>query len=123
MFPIAQSTVRTYKVYARETRRRQVAPATYIGETGRTLAVRVKEHLASKRRGSLTAPLGRHKHETHGGDDYDVKCMILAYEKETSARKVLEAFWITSRNPSMNNRNECLAVTNEFMPFLAHCIL
>ena len=47
---------------------------TYIGETGRTLAVRLKEHLASKRRGSLLAPLGRHKHEAHAGNDFDIKC-------------------------------------------------
>ena len=94
---------------------------TYIGETGRTLAVRLKEHLASKRRGNLLTPLGRHKNEVHAGNDFDIKCTILAYEKETSARKTLEAFWIRSRNPAMNNKNECLSITDEFMPFLSLC--
>ena len=97
--------------------------ATYIGETGRSLGVRVKEHLASKRRGSLISALGRHKQEAHGGNDYNVKCTILAYEPEISARKALEAFWIASKNPEMNNRNECLSITNDFMPFLPLCEL
>ena len=97
--------------------------ATYIGETGRTLAIRVKEHLASKRRCSLTAPLGKHRHEAHGGDDFEIKGSILAYEKEVSARKLLEAFWISSRQPAMNNRSECLAITTEFMPFVPLCEL
>ena len=97
--------------------------ATYIGETGRTLAVRLKEHLASKRRGSLITPLGKHKHEAHKGRDFNVKCVILAHESETSARKTLEAFWIASKNPAMNNKNECLSITNEFMPFLSLCEL
>ncbi|EYC13230.1 hypothetical protein Y032_0044g1047 [Ancylostoma ceylanicum] len=96
---------------------------TYIGETGRTLGVRIKEHLADKRRGSLITPLGRHKHQSHGGEDFDVKCMILAHETETSARKTLEAFWISVRNPSMNNKNEFLSITNDFMPFVPLCEL
>ncbi|EYB97660.1 hypothetical protein Y032_0139g2148 [Ancylostoma ceylanicum] len=85
--------------------------ALYIGETGRVLSVRIKEHLASKRHGSLVSALGKHRHDEHDGADFDVMCTILAYEPEISARKLLEAFWISVRNPKMNNRNECLAIT------------
>ena len=95
--------------------------ALYIGETGRTLSVRVKEHLASKRRRSLISALGRHRHEAHGGDDFDVKCTILTYEKDISARKALEAFWIFAKNPEMNNRNECLSITSDFLPYVSLC--
>ena len=97
--------------------------AFYIGETGRPLHVRINEHLASKRRESLVKPLGKHRHDDHTGNDYDVACTILAHEPEISARKALEAFWISARNPRMNNRNEHISITSDFMPFLPLCEL
>ena len=97
--------------------------AVYIGETGRVLSVRINEHLAAKRRQSLVSPLGRHRSEIHAGNDFDVQCTILAHEEEIGARKVLEAFWIRRRNPIMNNRNECLSITDEFLPFIPLCEL
>uniref|UniRef100_A0A7I4YDF6 Reverse transcriptase domain-containing protein n=1 Tax=Haemonchus contortus TaxID=6289 RepID=A0A7I4YDF6_HAECO len=93
----------------------------YIGETGRMLSIRVKEHLAGKRRGSLLTPLGRHRLEEHQGDDFDIKCKILAYESEIGARKILEALHIRERNPKLNNRNECIAITGELLPFIPFC--
>ncbi|EYB90256.1 hypothetical protein Y032_0222g2630 [Ancylostoma ceylanicum] len=98
-----------------------VCHARYIGETGRPLYVRVNEHLASKKRESLITPLGKHRREVHGGNDFSVKCKILAYEASTSARKTLEAFYISARNPDMNGRNEHLAITNDLIPFLSLC--
>ncbi|KAK6733433.1 hypothetical protein RB195_017272 [Necator americanus] len=100
-----------------------ICNATYVGETGRNLGVRINEHMAGKRRKSLITPLGRHRHEAHNGNDYDVKCVILAHETEISARKTLEAFFILKRNPSMNNKNECLSITNEFLPLVPLCDL
>ncbi|EYC06837.1 hypothetical protein Y032_0073g732 [Ancylostoma ceylanicum] len=97
--------------------------ALYIGETGRALSIRIKEHLASKRRRSLTSPLGKHRIEAHDGNDFCVKCNILTYEAEVSARKVLEAFWIATKNPRMNNRNECLSITSDFLPYISLCEL
>ncbi|EYC22102.1 hypothetical protein Y032_0018g3714 [Ancylostoma ceylanicum] len=97
--------------------------ALYIGETSRALAVRVNEHLASKRRGSRITPLGKHRHEAHDGNDFDVKCKILACESEISARKALEAFWITVCNPEMNSKNECLSITSDFLPYISLCEL
>uniref|UniRef100_A0A7I4YM57 GIY-YIG domain-containing protein n=1 Tax=Haemonchus contortus TaxID=6289 RepID=A0A7I4YM57_HAECO len=91
----------------------------YIGETGRMLSV--KEHLAGKRRGSLLTPLGRHRLEEHQGDDFDIKSKILAYESEIGARKILEALHIRERNPKLNNRNECIAITSELLPFIPFC--
>uniref|UniRef100_A0A7I4Z6L7 Reverse transcriptase domain-containing protein n=1 Tax=Haemonchus contortus TaxID=6289 RepID=A0A7I4Z6L7_HAECO len=93
----------------------------YIGETGRMLGIRVKEHLAGKRRGSLFTPLGKHRLEVHEGNDFDIKCKILAYENEIGARKILEALHIRERNPELNNRNECIAITGEFLPFIPLC--
>ncbi|KAK6742395.1 hypothetical protein RB195_009952 [Necator americanus] len=100
-----------------------ICNATYVGETGRNLGVRINEHMAGKRRKSLITPLGRHRHEAHNGNDYDVKFVILAHETEISARKTLEAFWILKSNPSMNNGNECLSITNEFLPLVPLCDL
>ena len=95
----------------------------YIGETGRALSVRIKEHMATKRRGNVTSPLGRHRVETHSGNDFNVKCIILAFENDIAERKVLEAAWISTRNPGMNNRNECLSLTSDLLPFLSLCEL
>ena len=97
--------------------------APYIGETGRALGTRIKEHLASKRRKSLISALGRHRNEAHGVNDFDVRCRILTCETEISARKALEAFWISTKNPGMNSRNECLCITSEFLTFVPLCEL
>ncbi|EYC41711.1 hypothetical protein Y032_0559g3451 [Ancylostoma ceylanicum] len=83
-------------------------PARGARETGRALNVRIKEHLASKRRGSLTSPLGRHRINAHYGIEFNVKCTILTCEAEIPARKELEAFWISVKNPEMNNKNDCV---------------
>ena len=98
-----------------------ICHAIYIGETGRPLHVRVNEHLAGKRRESLIMPLGRHRREDHSGNDFATACTILAHEPEISARKTLEAFWISVRIPRMNNRNEHLSITSELMPFIPLC--
>ena len=95
--------------------------AKYIGETGRMLRVRINEHLASKRRESLISPLGKHRRENHNGNDFHVKCKILAHESDTSARKTLEALWILARVPEMNSRNEQMSITNDLMPLLSLC--
>ncbi|EYC27722.1 hypothetical protein Y032_0008g148 [Ancylostoma ceylanicum] len=95
----------------------------YIGETGRMLSVRIKEHIAAKKRGKLTTPLGRHRIEVHDGDDFNIRCKILAYESEISARKALEAAWILTENPGMNNKNECLSLTSDLLPFISLCEL
>ena len=79
--------------------------ATYIGETGRLLSIRVNEHLASKKRGSAVSPVGKHRAD-HGGNDFCVKCTILAHESKIAARKALEASFILSRQPKMNGKNE-----------------
>ncbi|EYB98371.1 hypothetical protein Y032_0131g1582 [Ancylostoma ceylanicum] len=63
----------------------------YIDETGRAPSVRIEEHMATKRRGNVTSPLGRHRVETHSGNDFNVKCRILAFENDIAERKALEA--------------------------------
>ncbi|EYC07846.1 hypothetical protein Y032_0068g165 [Ancylostoma ceylanicum] len=101
----------------------QTCHATYIGETGRPLSVRINEHLASKRRQSLISPLGKHRKEDHDGVDFDIKCTILALESDISARKALEALWILARTPGLNSRNEQMSITSDLMPFLSLCEL
>ena len=71
----------------------------------------------------MVKPLGKHKREDHSGNDFDVACRILAYEPDISARKALEAFWISVRNPRMNNRNEHISITSDLMPFVPLCEL
>ncbi|EYC27489.1 hypothetical protein Y032_0009g757 [Ancylostoma ceylanicum] len=93
----------------------------YVGETARPLCVRVKEHLEGKSSSRLSTPLGRHRAQAHNGVDFEVQVTILAGESEISARKTLEAFWIHSKNPKMNRREECPTITSELLPYLAAC--
>ena len=95
--------------------------AIYIGETGRTLSIRVKEHVAGMKRANLRTPLGKHRAEAHNGSEFQIKCTILANESEISTRKALEAAWIYTKNPSMNNKNECVSMTGDFASFLSLC--
>lgn len=73
--------------------------------------VRINGHLASKRPGSLLAPMGRYNNHSHRGKDFDAKC----------------TFWLTNRNISQedidNNRNECLLTKNASMPLVPLCEL
>ena len=87
------------------------------------LSIRVKEHLADKRRKNMASTLGRHRREAHGDEDFDIKVTILTFEEEISARKAMEAFWISAKNPEMNNKNECLSITADFLPFISLCEL
>ena len=93
----------------------------YIGETGRPLCSRVKEHLDGLKRSRPATPLGSHRLQCHGGVEFEVTVRILMREPQTSARKTLEAFWIGARNPKMNRKDECLAITNELAPFADLC--
>ena len=93
----------------------------YIGETGRVLGIRMKEHLACKRRSTPLSPLGKHRVEKHDGEDFNVICKVLAREDDIGSRKALEAFWIRARSPAMNNRNECMAISADFLPFIPLC--
>ncbi|VDL65011.1 unnamed protein product [Nippostrongylus brasiliensis] len=93
----------------------------YVGETGRPLCVRVKEHLDGLRRGTLSTPLGEHKVRRHEGLPIEVAVSILAREPDVAARRTLEAFWIAARAPKINRKEECIAVTQELAPFADLC--
>ena len=90
----------------------------YIGETGRPLWVRIKEHLAGKSKLNDVTPLGSHRKHIHGFKDFEVEVTILAQEHKTSARKILEAFWIHTHCPKMNRKEECLVITRDLEPYL-----
>ena len=93
----------------------------YIGERGRPLCLRVKEHLAGMRRSKTHTPLGAHKVQSHGDSEFEVSVSILTLESEISARKALEALWILAKDPEMNRRDEQNSVTHELAPFIGLC--
>ena len=93
----------------------------YVGETGRPLCVRVKEHLDGLEKSKLSTPLGAHRRQRHDDQHYDVAVTILSQEPDTVARKTLEAFWIASKTPKINRKEECIAVTTELAPYQALC--
>ena len=90
--PDAQKCGLVYQVECPE------CPLTYIGETGRTLATRMKDHLNLSN--SLTA-VGEHcAHEHHKITKDSVK--VLAREDVWLKRKVREAIEIKIGQPAMN---------------------
>ena len=96
----------------------QICGEEYIGETGRPLRLRMKEHLDGLRRSIASTPLGTHRRMCHSNEEFPVTVNILAREAEIAARKTLEACWILARNPKMNKKDECIAITKELAPFL-----
>ncbi|VDO96898.1 unnamed protein product [Heligmosomoides polygyrus] len=93
----------------------------YIGETGRPLWVRVKEHMDRLRRCQISTLLGEHRQRSHGGAMVGVAITILAREVDIAARKTLEALWIAFKNPAINRREERVALTQELAPFADLC--
>ena len=73
--------------------------AYYVGETDRLLSISMKQQLSGIRRGKLDDTLGKHKAEANNGNDFNVRCVILARESDISARKALEAAFICTKNP------------------------
>ncbi|KAJ1349808.1 hypothetical protein KIN20_005462 [Parelaphostrongylus tenuis] len=78
---------------------------------GRPLFLRVLEHLVGLRNCDPKTSLSTHRDHSHTGVMFDVKFKIFAQESRTSARKTLEAFWIHSKGPRMNRKEECLVIT------------
>lgn len=74
--------------------------APCIDETGGTLNVRIKEHLARKWVRSLSSPPSKRRIEMHDGNDFCVKCSFfpyaLTFELYVSATKVFKAFCIAT---------------------------
>ncbi|WKY02527.1 hypothetical protein Q1695_016084 [Nippostrongylus brasiliensis] len=98
-----------------------VCNGEYIGETGRPLGERVKEHLGTLRRCDISEPLGEHRLRCHDGAMVEVAVAILSRESEISARKTLEALWIAVRNPTINRKEERVEVTQELAAFADLC--
>ena len=93
-------------------------PLTYIGETGRTLATRMKDHL--NLRNPLTA-VGEHcAHEHHKITKDSVKG--LAREDIWLKRKVREAIKIKIGQPAMN-RDQGYELPPSTMNFCCHVIV
>ena len=82
----------------------------YIGETGRSAAVRIKEHIRAKNNPScqsyVDCPLAIHRVKSHAFHNPEVSVKILAKETKTDRRKILEALFIREEKPELNNKLE-----------------
>ncbi|EYB86196.1 hypothetical protein Y032_0283g1309 [Ancylostoma ceylanicum] len=93
----------------------------YIGETGRPLCVRIKEHLDGLSKSKTATPLGTHRRLCHENSEIQIGVTILSREPEIIARKTLETFWITARSPKINRKDECIAITKELALYQNLC--
>ncbi|XGW03988.1 hypothetical protein V3C99_015267 [Haemonchus contortus] len=99
----------------------QLCGEEYVGETGRPLCIRIKEHLDGLKKSRKSTPLGDHRIQHHENEGVTVSVMILSREDDISARKTLEALWIAAKNPTINRKDECVAITRELAPFADLC--
>src|ERR1700721_1996718 len=75
----------------------------YIGETGRQLKVRVKEHCTLSRDRSRITEVCSHSIEMH--DEVNIgnwEIEVLYAEKDTFKRKAIESYFIETLKPSLN---------------------
>ncbi|EYC11772.1 hypothetical protein Y032_0049g1762 [Ancylostoma ceylanicum] len=93
----------------------------YIGETGRPLCIRIKEHLDGLSKSKTATPLGAHRSLCHENSEIQTGVTILSREPEIIARRTLEAFWITAKSPKMNRKDECIAITKELALYQNLC--
>ena len=93
----------------------------YIGETGRKLYIRLKEHIRGRDKSLQGTALGNHRIMSHQGAHFDIRVTVLGVESDVSARKLLEACWIRAKSPTMNRKDECISITTHLVPFLGKC--
>ncbi len=86
--------------------------STYVGETGRQLNTRIKEHkLAIANQDSYnnkifsTTQLQKHMFNHHFGTTPDWNIEILGKERSTQNRKIKEAIEIINHKPTLNNNS------------------
>ena len=76
-------------------------PAQYVGQTGRHLRDRLKEHKRATTRGyELESGVAEHVMDTNHEIDWSVK--VLDRDSNQRKRLVREAVWIRKTHPSMN---------------------
>ena len=76
--------------------------AIYVGQTGRNLSQRVKEHKSATDKGQVNnSGIAQHAWEQHHQIDWD-HVEILAQESSDRRRQVSEALFIKQLAPSMN---------------------
>ena len=76
--------------------------ASYIGQTGRHLYERIKEHCSAVEKGyTRQSGIAEHAYEKHHDIDWD-GVQILDQESDHAKRLVCEALHIRISNPSMN---------------------
>ena len=81
--------------------------AVYVGETGRELSDRIREHRSDIRSSMTSSRRGPvHAREDHAGEQITFSLRILAIERRLQERNFKEAIWIKMLSPSINIRAE-----------------
>ena len=82
-------------------------PSFYVGETGRPLVKRFREHLVDiEHNNDRTKPWSLHMRSKHAGMVVPVSLTILGVERNLRRRKVKEAIYIERLGPDINVRDE-----------------
>jgi hypothetical protein len=94
---------------------------TYVGETGRALSARVKEHCTklfkTKSNEANASALGLHSvcvHDVHSRVE-DWEFVVHQFSDRTQERKTLEAFEIRKHKPSLNRDKGVHLIIDDFV--------
>lgn len=81
--------------------------ATYIGESARSIAERIEEHVCAYDNKRETSVFAQHINEKHDGIHQDLKLSILATcPADAMLRQITEATYIKEFNPDLNMKEE-----------------
>ena len=85
---------------------------SYVGESCRTLHDRMSEHLRFASNPSSASykdeAFAVHYRESHPGMKPDLNFELLETERNTVMRKIKESMYIFDKNPSINDKTECI---------------
>ena len=95
-------------------------PATYIGETGRTLATRLSEHKRCVRLGDTNNALFCHLRDNNHPIDWS-SARLLFSAKNPHTRKLVEAAYIHQTNNNMNLSPGFVPVDTFLAPYILRC--
>ena len=104
-----------YKIKCKECEMKSLE-MQYIGETGRKLGVRIKEHSKVKGNSSNWTEVGCHLRSEHGdvNEREAIEVEIIEREKDEMLRKMKEAMWIEKIKPRMNKSDGINVIGKEW---------
>ncbi len=96
--------------------------ACYVGETGRKLRTRVKEHAQDSRLGNRKSAMSMHCIDNRHMFDTEM-VRVLDRASNQYVRRLKEAFFIRCSENLVNNKQECLFIYGDWADCLSKLVI